>query len=419
MDRFDHRDDRLFCEAVPVADLAERFDTPLYVYSAGTVRDHFRRILDAFADVSPLVCYSVKANSNLAILKILHDEGAGFDIVSGGELFRVQAVGGDPARIVFAGVGKTDEEIAEGVDFGLLAFNVESEEELLRIEAAGRARDRAVAVAIRLNPDVDPHTHRYITTGKRENKFGLDLERARATAEVASGLDHVKLAGVHMHIGSQILEVRPYGASLEKVLAFADELKSRGHPVETVNVGGGFGITYDEQEALPPAVFAETIVPLVAASDYRLILEPGRFIVGNAGILLTRVVTAKRSGGKRFAIVDAGMNDLVRPSLYSAFHRIWPVAGPAPDGVGEDRLADTDVVGPICESSDFLGKGRLLPPLKSGDLLAVFSAGAYGFTMASNYNSRPRPAEVLVDGDEARLVRQRETREDLVRGESF
>ncbi|MHC5037683.1 MAG: diaminopimelate decarboxylase [Planctomycetota bacterium] len=417
MDRFAIRDGQLFCEEVPAERLAEEFGTPLYVYSAGTIRDHFLKIQEAFLETEPLICYSVKANSNLAVLNLLKSQGAGFDIVSGGELFRVKRIGADPGTVVFAGVGKTDEEIEEALAFGICFFNVESEEELTRIEEAARKRDQRVDVAIRLNPDVDPHTHRYITTGKRENKFGLDLERGRATAKIAASMSHLRVAGVHMHIGSQILVAEPYGTSLKRLIDFADELKSLGHPLHTVNVGGGFGITYDDREALPPTAFAREIVPKVKTSGYRLILEPGRFIVGNAGILLTRVVTSKASGGKRFAITDAGMSDLVRPSLYGAFHRIWPARHAPPQDVPETDLLDTDVVGPICESSDFLGKGRLLPQLAAGDLLAVFSAGAYGFTMASNYNSRPRPAEVLVDGKDARLARRRETLSDLVDAE--
>jgi diaminopimelate decarboxylase len=417
MDRFEHRNGRLFCEEVEVAELAKRFGTPLYVYSANTLRDHFRLIRDAFAPVNPRLCYSVKANSNLAVLKVLKEEGAGFDIVSGGELFRVRRIGADPKSVVFAGVGKTPEEIRDAVDFGIHSFNVESETELERIDAVARERGARAAAAIRLNPDVDPNTHRYITTGKRENKFGLDLERARATARKALGMKNVEIRGVHMHIGSQILEARPYAEALERVIPFASSLKDDGHPVETLNIGGGFGIAYGDGDALHPMDFAERIVPALRASGFSVILEPGRFVAGNAGVLLGRVITVKASGDKRFAVTDAGMNDLVRPSLYGAFHRVWPARGPAPEAVPPERLLDTDVVGPICESGDFLAKGRLLPPLETGDLLAVFSAGAYGFTMASNYNSRPRAAEVLVDGTEARLVRRRETYEDLVAGE--
>ncbi len=417
MDRFHFVDEALHCEDVPARDLADAYGTPLYVYSAGTIRDHFRLVRDAFQEASPLVCYSVKANSNLAVLRLLKEEGAGFDVVSGGELFRVGRIGGDPSKVVFAGVGKSREEIREALDAGIALFNVESEAELSRIDETARSAGRTASVAIRLNPDVDPHTHRYITTGKRENKFGLDWDLSLRTAEKARRMKHVEIRGVHMHIGSQILEVRPYRASLKKAVDFARMLAGQGHPVESVNVGGGFGITYDEREALPPSAFAAEMLPLLEGSGFDLLLEPGRFVVGNAGILLTRVITVKQSGGKRFAVTDAGMNDLARPSLYGAFHRIWPVSGPAPSALPEASLIDTDVVGPICESSDFLGKARLLPPLDAGTLLSVHSAGAYGFTMASNYNSRPRPAEVMVEGNRHRLVRRRETREDLVRGE--
>lgn len=414
MDLFSQRDGTTFCEDVALSELAEKFLTPLYVYSAGTVRDHYRKIVEAFEGAHPLVCYSVKANSNLALLSLLKEEGAGFDIVSGGELHRAITAGADPSRVVFAGVGKTDREISEALEAGILFFNVESEEELLQIESVAAGLGVKASVALRLNPDVSPDTHRFIVTGARETKFGLDVERAATTAKKALELDHIDVRGVHMHIGSQILEAGPYEVSLERTLAFAMDLAEQGHPVDTINVGGGFGITYDEKEALPPSAFAERIVPLVAEAGFRLILEPGRFIVGNAGVLLARVIYHKDNGFKRFAITDAGMNDLVRPSLYGAFHRIWPVDGPPPETTPESDLHETDVVGPICESGDFLAKARLLPEVKSGDLLAVYSAGAYGFTMASNYNSRPRPAEVLVDGDRARLIRRRETYADLV-----
>ena len=419
MHRFEHRDRELFCEEVGASKLAAEFGTPLYVYSAGTLRDHFRRIRDAFRAADPLLCYSVKANSCLAVLEVLRREGSGFDIVSGGELFRVSRIGADPATVVFAGVGKTGDEIRAALRFGIRFFNVESEEELRRVDAVAKEERKIATVALRLNPDVSPDTHHYIATGKMETKFGLDLALARAAAAAARGLRNVRLQGVHVHIGSQIRETAPYEAALERALALARELAAGGHEITTLNLGGGFGITYtDDKEALPAEAFAAKLALPVRAAGFSLILEPGRFVVGNSGILLTRVIGTKASGGKRYAVTDAGMNDLIRPSLYGAFHRIWPATGPAPERLAGKDLADTDVVGPICESGDFLGKGRLLPALRAGSLLAVFSAGAYGFSMASNYNSRPRPAEVMVDGAKARLVRARETHEDLVRGET-
>jgi diaminopimelate decarboxylase len=419
MHRFEHRDRELFCEGVPAAKLAADFGTPLYVYSAGTLRDHARRIAGAFREVAPLVCYSVKANSNLAVLDVLRREGTGFDVVSAGELLRVSRIGAAPDTVVWAGVGKTDAELREGLRLGIRFFNVESEGELRRLDAIAGEEGKTAPVALRLNPDVAADTHAYVTTGRMETKFGLDADLARAAARLAAKLPHVRLRGVHVHIGSQIRDVAPYEAALAKALDFAKELAAAGHAIDTLNLGGGFGITYaDDKEALPADAFASKIVPAVRASGLRLILEPGRFVVGNAGILLARVLYLKSSGSKRYAVTDAGMNDLIRPSLYGAFHRIWPAEGPGPDRAAAKDLQDTDVVGPVCESGDFLGKGRLLPPLKPGALLAVFSAGAYGFSMASNYNSRPRPAEAMVDGSSARLVRARETAEDLMRGET-
>ena len=421
MDHFRYRDGRLFCEDVPVADLADRYGTPLYVYSQGAFLDRLKALQSAFAAVDPLICYSVKANSNLGILKVLAGRGSGFDVVSGGELRRVADAGGDPGKAVFAGVGKTDEEIRAGLEAGVLMFNVESEAELEVISQVASAGGRTAPIALRVNPDVDPKTHRYIATGKKEVKFGMDIDRSLALAERAKGMPGLTMIGMHMHIGSQITTAEPYAGAVEKGVKIIARLRELGHPIAWWNMGGGFGIDYRGGEARPIEEFARAIVPGVEAAGCRLALEPGRSIAGNAGILVSRVIYTKQSGEKRFLIQDAAMNDLIRPALYEAFHRIWPVAVPAglpaPPEDFEGPIAGAepwDVVGPVCESGDFLAKDRPLPRLDRGDLLAVFSAGAYGMVMASNYNTRPRAAEVLVDGDSARLVRRRETYEDLV-----
>ena len=426
MDYFRYRDGELFVEETAVREIADRHGTPAYVYSARTVVEHTRKLRDAFAGLepAPLICYSIKANSCLSLLKILKDEGTGFDVVSGGEIHRALKVGADPRKIVFAGVGKTDEEIAAGLDHNILLFNVESEAELENIELlAGKAGKKA-RVALRVNPDVDPKTHQHVATGKKESKFGVDLERARDILGRASGLKHASMTGLHVHIGSQITTPDPYVEALERVAAFLPECATAGCRIDTLDIGGGFGIWYKEKTARPASEIAAAIVPILKKTGCRVILEPGRFIVGNAGILVTRVLYVKESGGKKFVICDAGMNDLLRPVLYSAYHRIWPVrtdpahSGEPPD---EDRwtgpAAVTDVVGPICETGDVFAKDRRLPPLARGDLVAVFSAGAYGHVMASNYNTRPRPCEVLVAGGDARVVTARESLDDLIRHE--
>ncbi|MEE8143129.1 MAG: diaminopimelate decarboxylase [Planctomycetota bacterium] len=421
MDHFHYTGGQLFCDGVTAEELSKSYGTPLYVYSARTVRHHYGALQEAFSSAEQplLTCYSVKACSNLSILRLLHELGAGFDVVSGGELRRVLEAGGDPAMVVYAGVGKTEEEIAAALEAGILLFNVESESELQRISRCARARSLTASVAVRLNPDVDPKTHRYITTGKRENKFGVDLERASRTLKMAAELEGVECHGLHIHLGSQITDTRPYLQGVRKVLEFLSSSGNLTARVKWLNIGGGFGVHYRPQEALPASAFAEALLPELQGTGLHLILEPGRFIMGNAGVLLTRVVTLKKSGQRRFAICDAGMNDLLRPSLYQAYHRIWPAAGePPPETLGlEDEAGDTDIVGPICESGDFLGLGRELPLVAEGDLLAVFSAGAYGFAMASNYNTRGRPAEVLVDGHEHRLIRRRECYDDIVEPE--
>jgi diaminopimelate decarboxylase len=421
MDHFEYHAGELYCEGVPLAELAERFGTPLYVYSAAAFAGGLQALQDAFKAVDPLVCYSVKACSNLAVLKLMAGRGSGFDVVSGGELQRVVAAGGDPGKAVFAGVGKTDDEIRLGLDRGVLMFNVESEAELERIAAVAREMGKTAPIALRVNPDVDPKTHRYISTGKKESKFGMDIARSLRLAGQVAGVAELAMIGMHMHIGSQITTTEPYACAAGKGAEIIAELRKMGHPIRWCNMGGGFGIAYRGQEARAPAEFAQAMLPGLTATGCRLALEPGRSIAGNSGLLVSRVIYTKQSGDKRFLIQDAAMNDLIRPALYESFHRIWPVRVPvglpAPPEDFEAAIPGTepwDVVGPVCESGDFLAKDRPLPALTRGDLLAVFSAGAYGMVMASNYNTRPRAAEVLVDGTSARLVRRRETLDDLL-----
>ncbi len=429
MDHFHYKQGELLVEDVPVREIAERHGTPTYIYSGRTIVEHYRKLRDAFAGTElpepPIVCYSVKANPNLSILNLMREEGAGFDIVSGGELQRALRVGADPKRIVFAGVGKTDAEIALALEKKILLINVECEEELENVNRlAGKAGMRAT-VALRINPDVDPKTHTYITTGKKETKFGVDLERARGLLSRARDLKNLRVEGLHVHIGSQITRVDPYVETLKRIAEFLPEAEAAlGNKLTWLDIGGGFGIWYKDKTARPAREIALAMADLLRRTRCRVILEPGRFIVGNAGILITRVLYIKSSGEKIFAICDGGMNDLIRPTLYSAYHWVWPVrtdagyTGEIPDEEGwKGETATTDVVGPICETGDFFARERRLPPLKRGDLVAVFSAGAYGFAMASNYNSQPRPCEVLVGGREAKVVTERETVEDMLRNE--
>ena len=423
MDLFTYREGRLFCEDVAVADLARRYGTPLYLYSAGTLRRHYRKLAAAFAPLEPLICYSVKVCSNIHILRLLAEEGSGFDLVSGGELYRVLAAGGAAERCCFAGVAKTDAEIRYALQENIRMFNIESEEELEALAHLAAASGRRARAALRVNPDVDPKTHRFISTGKRETKFGVDLERAeRVFGALAASPEsrHVALAGLHAHIGSQITTVEPYVQAVRKVLDLIARLRDGGHQVTTLDFGGGFGAEYEGGEALDAEVFARALIPMLADSDLEIIMEPGRFIAGNAGILVTQVQYVKEGGDRKFLLCDSGMHHLIRPALYGSYHHIWPVA-PGEDFSPRQRIRDekfpgtevVDVVGPICESADFFAKDRSLPPVARGDFLAVFSAGAYGMAMASQYNSFPLPAEVLVEGGEARLIRRRGTYEDL------
>ena len=424
MDEYAYRGGQLFCEQVPAADLAERFGTPVYVYSRRTLIDHFDKLVAAFAPLAPAVCFSVKSCSNLHILRLLAGRGAWFDVVSGGELQRVTEAGAEPGRIVFAGVGKTDAEIRAALQAGIAWFNVESEQELDNLIRLAAELGRPARAALRINPDVDPHTHVYTTTGKRETKFGLDLERAQAAFRKYAGADSIDLSGIHLHLGSPVNQIEPYVRSIRKGLKLIDELRGEGFTITAINIGGGYGAHYQGSEAPPAAEYAARIVPLLKDADLSVLLEPGRSVAANAGVLLTRAIYVKQSGDRRFIIVDAAMTELLRPALYGAYHFAWPVApadGLIPPHRGPDlKLPGTqcvDIAGGVCESADFLAKDRHLPPVKRGDLIAVFSAGAYGFSMSSQYNSRPRPAEVLIEGERAQLIRRRETYDDLVAAE--
>ncbi len=421
MDHFNYRNDELYCEDIPAAALAERFGTPLYVYSKATLLHHYRQIASAFAPVDPTICFSIKSLGNLHICRLLASEGCGFDVTSGGELFRALESGGDPNKIIYAGVGKTDAEIEFALNTGIAAFNIESEEELENIDrVAGRLGKSAVG-AVRINPDVDPRTHAKTTTGKKESKFGVDIERAERVFDHYNGrLKHLRIGGVHIHIGSPVLELEPYISAVTKMTDLIERLMKRGHKIEWFDLGGGFGVNYRApDQARPITEHARVLLPLLMNKPYRIALEPGRYIAGNAGIALSRVLYRKQGGEKKFVIADIGMNDLIRPTLYEGYHYIWPTHIPtnrredyAP--AGSEKV---DVVGPVCESGDYQAKDRVLPPVARGDLLAIYTAGAYGFAMSSNYNHRPRAAEVMVDGSEAKLIRRRETFEDLVRAE--
>jgi diaminopimelate decarboxylase len=426
---FRYRDGQLHCEEVDLRRVAEKFGTPLYVYSAGTILDHYRRLDAALAPLDHLICYAVKANSNRAILKLLADEGAGFDIVSGGELYRVLAAGGDHAKCTFAGVGKSREEIEYALEQRVYSFNVESEAELEFIDRIAGAKNLRAPIALRANPDVDPHTHEYISTGSHESKFGIALDHLAAVYQRAANMRNIDIVGVQMHIGSQITEAAPFADAIKKVAPIVRDLKSK-YGIKFFSVGGGLGIVYESSFAsgsldwwnadhgtsakhqLSIQQYVDAILPPLRELKLRILLEPGRLLVGNAGVLLTRVRYIKRTDQKKFAIVDAGMNDLIRPALYHSYHEIVPVR--EPNNPAREKI---DIVGPVCESGDFFALDREMPAIREGDLLAIMSAGAYGFVMASNYNSRSLPAETLVCGDKFALIRKRQTDEDLIRDE--
>ena len=431
MHGFHYQNSELFCDGVSLTSLATTHGTPLYVYSANTIRDHFTRLDAGLGEIDHLVCFAMKANSNLAVLNLLAKAGAGFDIVSGGELFRVVKAGGDPSKCTFAGVGKTRDEIVYALQQGVYSFNVESEAEIRYIDEVAGELGVIAPVAVRLNPNVDAKTHAKISTGKSENKFGIEFDLIAAVYErTARDLKNVKLRGVQMHIGSQITSVDPFAQAVAKVVPLVQELKERFN-LEFFSIGGGMGIVYKDSlasgspdwweekrrsgEPVPLTIetYTEKLLPMLKTLGLKILLEPGRFMVGNAGVLLTKVLYEKHGSVKTFKIVDAGMNDLIRPTLYEGHHDIVPLRQPSPDAIKEL----VDVVGPICESGDFLAQNREIAPVKAGDLIAVMSAGAYGFVMASNYNTRPLPAEILVEGDKSHVVRKRQTLEDVIAGE--
>ncbi|MBN1787270.1 MAG: diaminopimelate decarboxylase [Sedimentisphaerales bacterium] len=422
MDSFNYKEGKLFAEDVSIDQIAQKVGTPAYIYSKATILDHFNKIKNSYAELNTIICYSVKACGNINILKILAENGSGFDIVSGGELFRAQKAKGDMKKVVYAGVGKTDEEIIAALKAGIGYFNIESEAELENLIALAEKTGKQTKAALRVNPDVDPQTHTFITTGKKETKFGVDIERAQSIFEQYAGKSKfVNLCAIHVHLGSGGKTIAPYCQAVEKILPLIDSLREKGFTIEALDLGGGYGADYQSDTVPSAAQYAEGIVPLLKDKDLTLILEPGKSIIANAGILLTKVLYLKQSGKKKFVIVDAGMNDLIRPPLYDAFHFIWPAKVDEKyanvkrtEEIGLKGLESVDVVGPICEASDFFAKDRAIPPVNRNDLLAIFTAGAYGFTMASNYNARPTPPEVLVDGKNFKVIRKRQTYEDMI-----
>lgn len=421
MDSFVYKNGQLFVEGIGVAQIAEHVGTPVYIYSKATIMDHLRKIQTAYADIDTTVCYSIKACGNINILRLLAQAGSGFDIVSGGELYRAMQAGADMKKVVFAGVGKTDNEIRDALNAGIAYFNIESEAELENLIQLCRQCGRKTKAALRVNPDIKYDSHRHITTGVKETKFGVDIERAQKVFAQYAGNGVVELSAVHVHLGSGGKTIDPYVSGVKKILPLIDILRKKGYKIDTLDLGGGYGADYETDTVPSAADYASGIVPLLKEKHLKLILEPGKSIIANAAILLTRTLYKKTGGQKSFVIVDAGMNDLIRPCLYEAFHFIWPVQVNSkfvPEKRSKEiKIAGTevvDVVGPICESTDYFAKDRALPPVKRGDLIAIFTAGAYGFSMASNYNARPLPAEVLVDGSTFSLIRKRQTYDDLV-----
>lgn len=431
MHLFEYRKGHLFCEDVNLETLAKEAGTPVYVYSANTILNHYRRLDAALADIDHLICYAMKANSNIAILNLLAKENCGFDIVSSGELYRVEKAGGRPEQCTFAGVGKTENEIKFALLKGILSFNVESESELAYINHIAGTMNRRAPVALRVNPDVEADTHKHISTGKSENKFGIGFDRVMDVYAAAAKMPNIRIRGVQMHIGSQITTPKPFAEAVAKMAPLVSTLQDK-HGIEFFSFGGGIGIVYDpalesgpktwwdqgaeqpKKNALTIETYAAAVVPTLKKLGLRVIFEPGRYMVGNAGVLLSKVLYIKESPSKKFVIVDAGMNDLIRPVLYEGYHEIVPLKEPA-----SKKVETVDVVGPICESGDFFAQERPVPPLEEGDAIALMSAGAYGFTMASNYNSRPLPAEILVNGKKADIIRERQLHSDLIRGESI
>ncbi len=421
MDYFNYKSGTLFAEGVDVHEIARQVGTPVYIYSKATFLGHLRKIQDAYSELDTTVCYAIKACSNINILRIMAHAGAGFDIVSGGELFRAREAGADMSKIVYAGTGKTDAEIIDALEAGIAYFNIESEAELENLIQLAAAAGKPAKAALRVNPDIDVGTHRHITTGVKETKFGVDIERARKVFADYGDNGAVDLFAIHVHLGSGGRTIEPYVKAVEKILPLIDMLRAAGHTIEALDLGGGYGADYESGTVPSACEYAAGIVPLLRGKGLKLILEPGKSIIANAGIMLTKALYIKMGGTKKFVIVDAGMNDLIRPALYDAFHFIWPAAveerfvPPArKQDLSVEGAEQVDVVGPICEGADFFAKDRAMPPVKRGDLVAVFTAGAYGYTMSSNYNSRPMPAEVLVDGDKFQVIRRRQTYEDLI-----
>ena len=411
MNLFKYRANELYAEDVPVKKLAEKYGTPLYVYSYNTLLRHFKAYDDAFNGYPHIICFAVKANPNTSVISLFAKQGGGADIVSGGELYVALKAGISPKKIVYAGVGKTADEIRFALKSKILMFNVESENELKEIDRVAGMMKTKATIALRINPDIDPGTHPYITTGMKKHKFGIPIEAALEYYRIASKLKNINVVGVHKHIGSQITKIAPFVDALKRILILIDKLNEQGTEIKYLDIGGGLGISYKDEEPPVPKDLANKLIPLLEGRKLTLIMEPGRSIVGNAGILVTKTLYLKEGEDKEFVIVDAGMNDLIRPSLYDAYHRIEPVVK------NKRETVLSDVVGPICESGDFLARGRELNRVKQGEYLAAMSAGAYGFSMSSNYNSRPRAAEVMVKGKEHFLIRKRETYEDLVRNE--
>ncbi len=426
MHQFSFKNESLHCEDVDLAELASDHGTPLYVYSAGTIRQNYLALENALDGLDHEIAYAVKANSNLSVINTVRELGSGFDIVSGGELYRVIKAGGDPGKCTFAGVGKTEEEIRYSIDAGIYCFNVESEEELVAINSIAETMGKVAPIAVRVNPNVDAKTHKYISTGKSENKFGVDFGLIEGVYERASKLANVHLKGLQMHIGSQLTSVKPFLEAVEKVTPLAVSLKEK-HNIEFFSIGGGIGIVYEDalasgpkkwwdgqsagERPLTPALYAEKIVPVLKDSGLKILLEPGRYMVGNAGVLLTKCLYEKKGTAKTFKIVDAAMNDLIRPALYEGHHEIVPV---------KEKYNSTvkmDIVGPVCESGDFFCQDRELPDFQPNEVIALMSAGAYGFVMASNYNTRPFPAEILVDGEDAKVIKPRQVLEEIIEDE--
>ncbi len=408
----EYRDQTLYLEDIPLADIARREGTPSYVYSRGAILDRFQAYDRAFGDVPHKVCFAVKANSNLSILKLLAEAGAGFDIVSGGELFRALKAGADPGTIIFSGVGKTSQEIDFALEHQIKSFNCESEPELALIDSLAARRGIPARVALRVNPDIDPVTHPYMSTGLRDNKFGIDITEAEAIYERSRSLENLVFEGVSCHIGSGITDIAPLLEVFDKMIALVERLRAHGHTIRSLDLGGGLGVAYKPGETAPSICeFIQAMVRRTAGHNLEILIEPGRSIVAEAGVLLTRVLYRKSNGDRQFIIVDAAMNDLIRPALYQSHHEIVPLRQ------NQGGSITADVVGPVCESGDFLARGREMPNAMPGDLLAVCTAGAYGFVAASNYNTRPRPPEILIEGNRYRVVRKRETYDDLIRGE--